>query len=71
MIAEENTNQEQIQVEIPEMKFNIKDVKWYQQGYELIGLASNGMRFGTKIDNNLRLIGVDENNKPIFKRIDM
>lgn len=71
MIAEENTNQEQIQVEIPEMKFNIKDVKWYQQGYELIGLASNGMRFGTRIDNNLRLIGVDENNKPIFKRIDM
>lgn len=71
MITEENTNQEQIQVEIPEMKFNIKDVKWYQQGYELIGLASNGMRFGTRIDNNLRLIGVDENNKPIFKRIDM
>ena len=71
MIAEENTNQEQIQVEIPEMKFNIKDIKWYQQGYELIGLASNGMRFGTRIDNNLRLIGVDENNKPIFKRIDM
>lgn len=71
MIAEENTNQEQIQVEIPEMKFNIKDVKWYQQGYELIGLASNGMRFGTRIDNNLRLIGVDENNKPIFKRVDM
>jgi hypothetical protein len=71
MISEENTNQEQIQVEIPEMKFNIKDVKWYQQGYELIGLASNGMRFGTRIDDKLRLIGVDENNKPIFKRIDM
>lgn len=71
MIDEENTNQEQIQVEIPEMKFNIKDVQWQQQGYELIGLATNGMRFGIKIDNKLRLIGVDENNKPIFKRIDM
>jgi hypothetical protein len=71
MIAEENTNQEQIQIEIPEMKFDIKDVQWQQQGYELIGLSTNGMRFGIKIDRNLRLTGVDENNKPIFKRIDM
>lgn len=71
MLSEQNINQEQIQVEIPEMKFDIKDVQWQQQGYELIGLATNGMRFGIKIDRNLRLTGVDKNNKPIFKRIDM
>ena len=71
MLSEQNINQEQIQVEIPEMKFDIKDVQWQQQGYELIGLSTNGMRFGIKIDRNLRLTGVDENNKPIFKRIDM
>jgi len=71
MLSEQNINQEQIQVEIPEMKFDIKDVKWQQQGYELIGLTSNGMRFGIKIDINLRLTGVDENNNPMFKRIDM
>lgn len=68
---EENTQPEIIQVNIPEAKIDIKDIKWKQQGYYLIGTYSNGMKFGTRIDKNLRLVGIDENNKPILKRIGM
>jgi hypothetical protein len=71
MIAEDATNQEQIEIELPNINFNIKDIKWQQQGYHLIGLSTNGLKFGIKIDSKLRLIGVDKENKPIFKRIDI
>lgn len=70
MITDYNNSQDNIEVELPEMQFNYKDVKWQQQGYELIGLASNGLKFGIRVNSNLRLVGVDENNKPILKKID-
>jgi len=68
---EENIQPEIIQMNIPEAKIDIKEIKWKQQGYYLIGTYSNGMKFGTRIDKNLRLIGIDDNNKPILKRIDI
>jgi hypothetical protein len=65
-------NAEQIEINVPLIdKINVSDIKWKQQGYQLIGTMPNGMQFGTRIDSKLRLIGVDENNKPKFKRIDM
>jgi len=67
----EHIEQEQIEVEIPELKFTTADIMWRQEGYELIGIAPNGSRFGTKIPSNLRLCGVDHNNYPKFKRIDI
>lgn len=70
-INTDNNEQEQIQVEIPEIKFSYADIMWRQEGYELIGIAPNGSRFGVRIDSNLRLSGVDDSNKPIFKRIDI
>ena len=58
-----------IQIQLPDISFNERDVTWEQRGYEIIGTASSGVRFGVKIDRNLRMVGIDENNKPIFKRI--
>jgi hypothetical protein len=65
-----NTEPEQIEVEIMPIQFSYSDIMWRQEGYELIGVSSNGSRFGLKIDPNLRLCGVDADNKPLFKRID-
>jgi hypothetical protein len=66
-----HTEPEQIEVEITPQEFSYSGITWRQEGYELIGIHSNGIRFGLKIDPNLRLCGVSEDNKPIFKRIDM
>lgn len=70
---QENTSQEIIQPEIIQQldPLNIKDITWRQEGYHLIGVFSNGIRFGTRIKNDLRLVGVDKDNKPILKRIDI
>lgn len=65
-----NTEPEQIEVEIMPIEFSYSDIMWRQEGYELIGVAANGSRFGLKIDPKLRLCGVSEDNKPLFKRID-
>lgn len=69
MKAEYNQNENEIAIpEIP--PFDAKNVKWQQQGYQLIATSESGVRFGINLPPNVRLTGIDKNNNPLFSKID-
>lgn len=62
--AEQHGTEDDIESNLKPMK----PYKWELKGNELIGIAENG-RFAQKIPTDYILVGMDEKNLPILKKV--
>lgn len=61
---------EVLHIQVPDLRFEGKGVNWHQEGQTLIGVNPQGHRLGLNISPGYRMVGIDENYKPVLKRVD-
>jgi hypothetical protein len=61
---------EVLHIQVPDMRFEGRGVNWHQEGNTLIGVSPEGYKLGLYINPGYRMVGVDENARPVLKRVD-